>query len=183
MSKHQIAYALLNESLHIVASNSAMCHILETDQADLTDLYLPDVLMEIIGAEMLLVDLLTMPTESFVLPKVARFDENSGETRYYDLSISVAKDGESWLLVTAVDVTIQAALEQELRQQRNELQLAIKQKKEAEAALQKIRIEINMLKQKEELEQITNTDFFKDLKDKAQDMRGRHRRDRDEDTP
>lgn len=152
--KQSVGYALVDQNLNVLANNAALNEWIVGKVEWVVGQPLLELFPELIGLEEALHGLVQSQTEAVNLPKIYRAgDDEFG--RYFDLQIEPMFYFGSVLLVTAADVTAQAKLEQELRHERNELRLQIKERERAEAALQEshARLEIVVAARTAELKQ------------------------------
>jgi len=111
----RLALALVDAQLRLRHANATFCEWVGRDEID--GAWLPALLPALVGVEHHLFMLAMRGGTSFTIPYLAHNE------RFFDLSVEpvAAQDGESFLLITLFDVSDRARLEQELRQQRNEL--------------------------------------------------------------
>jgi signal transduction histidine kinase len=141
--KQSVGYALADQNFNILANNAAFNEWIVSKSEWVVGQSLLDLFPELIGLEEILRRLVHNEAEAIMLPKIYRPDEDEFG-RYFDLQIEPMFYFGSVLLVTAADVTAQAKLEQELRHERNELRLQIKERERAEEALQKSRARLEL---------------------------------------
>ena len=126
-----VGYALADESLTILTSNSHFNHWVEGQPEELAGQFLPNVIPELVGIEADLQRLFQQP-DVFTLSQIyrsPRFSVQAGGDNfghYLDVQIERFITAGITLLVMITDVTEQARLEFELRQERNELRLVVK---------------------------------------------------------
>ncbi|MFN8457451.1 MAG: ATP-binding protein [Anaerolineae bacterium] len=133
--KQSVGYALVDQNLNVLANNAALNEWVIGKSEWVVGQPLVELFPELIGLEESLRSLAQDQAEAITLPKIYRAgDDEFG--RYFDLQIEPMFYFGSVLLVTAADVTAQAKLEQELRHERNELRLQVKERQRAEEALQ-----------------------------------------------
>ncbi len=152
--KQSVGYALVDQNLNVLANNAALNEWIVGKTEWVVGQPLLELFPELIGLEESLHGLVQNQAEAISLPKIYRpGDDESG--RYFDLQVEPMFYFGSVLLLTAADVTPQAKLEQELRHERNELRLQIKERQRAEAALQQshARLEAAVAERTAELKQ------------------------------
>lgn len=116
--KHpRLALALTDAQLRVRHANATFCEWVGCDQIE--GAWLPDILPALVGVESHLFMLAMQGGDPFTIPYLAH------NGRFFDLTVEAIPEGEdeSLLLVTLLDVSDRARLEQELRQQRNELMI------------------------------------------------------------
>lgn len=119
VKKQNIAYALIDEQLHILASNEALPQWIAGSSNTTIQQSLLDLFPELIGVEDILRQLVDDPDTPFVLPQIQR-SLSEDNTRYFNLEIeSLAQFGRVLLLIIT-DVTTQTHLEQQLQQHEHE---------------------------------------------------------------
>ena len=134
-----IGYALVDENLIIMKSNSLIVEWSDIEVEKLEGCLLTDVFPELVGTESMLFDLLRQASIDGVdIPRVYRqiyraSADNFG--RYFDLRVEAFHADVATLLVIITDVTEKAHLEFMLRQERNELRLLMAKYKEIEEEL------------------------------------------------
>nr|WP_290665662.1 adenylate/guanylate cyclase domain-containing protein [Ardenticatena sp.] len=113
----RLALALADARLRLRHANATFCKWVGYDEID--GAWLPDLLPALVGVEHHLFMLAMQGGAPFTIPYLAH------NGRFFDLSIEpvAIQDSESFLLITLLDVSDRARLEQELRQQRNELMM------------------------------------------------------------
>jgi EAL domain-containing protein (putative c-di-GMP-specific phosphodiesterase class I) len=121
-----VGYALADERLTILTSNPGFNYWAAGRGDDLVGRPLPEVLPELVGVEDTLRQLIHKQDGTYNIPKIYRPSED-GFGRYFDLQVEPFLASEAILLVMVTDVTDQAHLEFELRQERNELRLNLYQ--------------------------------------------------------
>jgi hypothetical protein len=124
--KRKIGYVLTDEHLIITASSTAINQWVESKSDNLIDQFLPDVFPELIGVESILCGVAHSQEKGFTISKIYRPSSESPEGFgcYFDLQVEpFSENGGHGLLVITADVTEQAHVEFELRQERNELRL------------------------------------------------------------
>lgn len=121
----RIGYALVDESLTILTSNTCFNRWVEGQPANLTGYSLGQVLPEVIGVEEELRQLSRQTSGEFTLPEIYRPGHLPDWGYYLDVRIEPLGVAGATLLVTLTDVTEQALVEFELRQERNELRLKL----------------------------------------------------------
>jgi diguanylate cyclase (GGDEF)-like protein/PAS domain S-box-containing protein len=131
--KQNIAYALVGENLTVLSANDALKQWLKDSPEELLGHYLPDLLPELIGMEPFMRQLARQQDQNFTLAKIRRTSTTNDFDRYFDLEIKPHPDHDLLLIIT--DVTEEARMEQQLKQQRNELHLNIIERKRIEVAL------------------------------------------------
>ncbi|NEP84278.1 MAG: adenylate/guanylate cyclase domain-containing protein, partial [Okeania sp. SIO3B3] len=138
LNRLNVAYALINTEMTIIAINPVMAAQWHTSQTELIGQPLDNIIPEIVGMEDMLLMLLEDPEDRFPLSKLQRFDETHGRI-YFDLYFealpAALQTDPPLLLMTMVDMTEHGEMEQTLMQQRNELSLHIAERKRAETAL------------------------------------------------
>jgi nitrogen-specific signal transduction histidine kinase len=122
VKKQNIAYALVDEQLHILASNEALSQWAIGSSNNIIEQSLLELFPEMIGVEDILRQLAHDPDLPFVLPQIQRSSPD-GATRYFNLEIEPLPQFGHVLLVIITDVTAQTRLEQQLQQQQHELSL------------------------------------------------------------
>ena len=123
----EIAYAIVNRDGLILAYNPLLQARIEAP-GELTGRNLADFLPELAGWHE---SIFATFSESFTLPKVSRSTSRQPGI-YYDLRIEpLTEPAQTWL-VTLVDKTEEAHLQQKLAQERNELRLSIAKQQRAE---------------------------------------------------
>jgi signal transduction histidine kinase len=123
----EIAYALVNQDGLILAYNPRMQSWIEAP-GDLTGQNLVEFLPELAGWDE---SVFTTFAELFILPKICRSRPKQAEV-YFDLRVEPLLKPEQTWLVTLIDKTEEAYLQQRLVQERNELRLNYSQRKRAE---------------------------------------------------
>lgn len=121
----RIGYALVDENLIILTSNTSFNRWAEGQPGNLIGCSLSQVLPEIIGVEEELRQLSQLMTGEFTLPEIYRPGHLPDWGYYLDVRIEPLGVAGAALLVTLTDVTEQALVEFELRQERNELRLKL----------------------------------------------------------
>lgn len=119
-----IGYALVKDNLTILAHNSGFNNWFPGETNNLVEKNLTDLLPELLALEDELYRIAHDQAETLIIPKIYRPSEN-GFGHYFDLQIETFRSHEATLLVMLTDMTEQARLEFELRQERNELLLHI----------------------------------------------------------
>jgi nitrogen-specific signal transduction histidine kinase len=117
--KQNIAYALVDEQLCILASNEALPQWATSSSGTVIQQSLLDLFPELIGVEDILHQLVYDPDTPFVLPQIQR-SLPDGETRYFTLEIEPLPQFGRVLLLIITDITAQAHLEQQLQQHQHE---------------------------------------------------------------
>lgn len=120
----KIAYALVDEQAVILNVNDLMQRWIE-NHPELVGQNLFDVLPELMGWTEDLLTTVRANQESFTIPQIHRDFSNGRGHRYFDLQIEFLAELDGVFLITLVDITEQALLQQNLIHQRNELQLDI----------------------------------------------------------
>lgn len=152
--KQSVGYALVDQNLNVLANNAALNEWVVSKSEWVVGQPLLELFPELIGIEESLHSLAQNQAEAITLPKIYRPGEDEFG-RYFDLQIEPMFYFGSVLLVTAANVTAQAKLEQELRHERNELRLQVKERERAEEALQQshARLEVTVAERTVELKQ------------------------------
>ncbi len=133
---HETGYALVNNDLIIIGSNRALHQWLIDVPIDLTGQLLTNVFPMLIGDEDRLLELINKPqTEPLIISQISHYTADEPDC-YFELQVDSCDYVNATLLITAIDVTESAYLEQTLRQERNELRLQLIERKKVETALQ-----------------------------------------------
>ncbi len=140
-NSQEIGYALINKDLFILKSNNALHQWITKESPDLTGELLTDIFPILIGYEDELEALIKNKQKPIIIPQIYAHE------RYFDLEIDSCGYVEASLLLSTVDVTTSAQLEQALRQERNELRLELIKRKRAEAALEKSMLALQKAKE------------------------------------
>ncbi|MDM8527645.1 EAL domain-containing protein [Anaerolineales bacterium HSG24] len=124
----KMAYALVDERLVVTTYNSDIERWVDSyhHNRNLVGLHLLDIFPEIIGLEDYLHEMLFASRRGLTVPKIHR-PSPDGFGYYFDLQIEPFLETGPNLLVATSDVTDQARLELDLRQERNELRLKIRE--------------------------------------------------------
>jgi len=131
----ETAYALINKDLTILANSTALYNWLLDTTVDLKGQPLNQIFPMLVGYEDLLQNLLQdQVTKPIIITQIHHYTE-SGENLYFHLQIEQCQCANAALLLTLTDITATSRLEQELRQERNELLLQIREREKAEIAL------------------------------------------------
>jgi signal transduction histidine kinase len=124
VQERKIAFALVDRDLNVVKVDGALSAFDDLD-ASCVGHPLVDLAPEFVGCEDVLIDILDGGLTQFQLAKVNR-ETDSGETVYVDLTELPYRDASGQiggLIHVVQEVTETGLLEQQLSQQRNELQL------------------------------------------------------------
>ena len=129
-TRQNVGYALVDEELTILTYNEVFNRWIEGDTDDLIGRTLSDFFPELVGIEDTLYQLAHRQGKAFTFPKVYRSTLNEEAPSdpsgfYFDLQIEPFLESGASLLITVADVTEQAHIEQQLRQELNELRLKI----------------------------------------------------------
>ncbi len=124
VQRQKIAYVLADEQLTIVANNAAVRQWVDGEFDTLVGQFLPHVFPELIGVEDVLHQLAHNQVQTFTIPRIYRSAADDFG-RYFDLQIEPFLAVGVSLLVMAIDITAEAHLEFELRQERNKLRLSV----------------------------------------------------------
>lgn len=119
VKKQNIAYALVDEQLCILASNEALPQWAASRSTTIIHQSLLELFPELVGVEDILRQLVYDPDTPFVLPQIQRSLPN-GETRYFTLEIEPLPQFGHVLLLIITDVTAQTHLQQQLQQHQYE---------------------------------------------------------------
>jgi signal transduction histidine kinase/FixJ family two-component response regulator len=135
---HETGYALVNKELTIIGNNQALRRWLSADAPiDLSNQLITEVFGVLIGYEEILQKLIqNQNTQPLIIYQIYH-QTSDGKECYFDLQVESCLPLDGILLLTTKDVTESSRLEQELRQERNELRLEMIQRKRVEAELQK----------------------------------------------
>ena len=134
---HLIGYALADQQLNILKCNTILSRWLEVSGSTLIGQGLLNAFPELVGLEDSLALLAAGREPGLTLSLVQRVI--AGRERYFDLQLESGLPFGGEILLTMTDVTDQARLEQQLTQQRNELRLRIVEQERTEAALHRLR--------------------------------------------
>ncbi|MDM8527105.1 PAS domain-containing protein [Anaerolineales bacterium HSG24] len=143
VQNQNIAYALADENLVIMSHNDHFQQWVIIDECmDIPGQFLPYVFPELCGIEDILHDIAhstppARPEKTYVIPKIYR-PNCTDFGRYFNLQVEPGHNFGVALLITITDIPkSEANLEQQLRQQRNELRLSIVERERAEEELRK----------------------------------------------
>ncbi|MCB0210086.1 MAG: PAS domain S-box protein [Anaerolineae bacterium] len=127
-------YAVIDTDLDIRSNNARFKDWIEDDFTSLVGKPITEALPELIGLEDSLQRMLNDQEDILKLSKIYRpaLEDND---RYFNLQIEPLHASDSLLLARIVDVTAEAHLESELRNESNKLRLNIEQREQAEHAL------------------------------------------------
>lgn len=128
-------YAVFDEELKIRSSNAKFKEWIEGEPESISGLLIIDTLPELIGLEGDLQQMLQTQTGMIRLPKIYRAARQGESNRYFNLQIEPLHASNALLLARIMDVTAEAQLELELRDESNKLRLNIEQRQLAEQAL------------------------------------------------
>jgi signal transduction histidine kinase/CheY-like chemotaxis protein len=132
----ETGYALVNKDFIIIESNRALHQWLVEAPTDLTGQLLTDIFPVLIGDEDRLLELINKPqTDPLIISQIGHHTADEQDC-YFELQVDSCDYVNASLLVTTIDVTESAYLEQTLRQERNELRLQLIERKKVEVALQ-----------------------------------------------
>ncbi|MCB0191295.1 MAG: PAS domain S-box protein [Anaerolineae bacterium] len=129
-----VGYAVVDTNLHIRSSNDRFKDWIEDDFESLAGQTITDVLPELMGLEGRLQQMIHQHTGIVKLSKIYR-PAAEGSGRYFNLQVEPLHASDSLLLARINDVTTEAQLEIELRNESNKLRLNIEQREQAERAL------------------------------------------------
>ncbi|RMG97666.1 MAG: GHKL domain-containing protein [Chloroflexi bacterium] len=132
---NKLAHALIDSEFQILAINVTMREWLANEVTEWVGVKVTAVFPELVGNEESLCAILNGEEKQLILPKIYRPGSQDTFGRYFDLQVESALQREKCLLLTLIDVTEQAKLEQMLRQQRNELRLEMEQRKKLQLEL------------------------------------------------
>ncbi len=134
---HETGYALVNNKLTIIGNNQALRRWLSANAPiDLSNQLITEVFGVLIGYEEILQKLIkNKNTQPLIIYQIYH-QTIDGEDCYFDLQVESCQPLDGILLLTTKDVTESSRLEQELRQERNELRLEMIQRQRIEAELQ-----------------------------------------------
>jgi class 3 adenylate cyclase len=118
--QQKIAYLVVDDDLKVVTHSQNVTEWIEGDGADFQGAYLPDLVPELLGVEVVLKGLSESLGETFELPDVHRLSQD-GQDSYFALRAEPLAAGA--IQVVLSDVTEYTSQTQEMQQQRNELRL------------------------------------------------------------
>jgi signal transduction histidine kinase/DNA-binding NarL/FixJ family response regulator len=134
---HETGYALVNKNLTIIGNNKALFRWLsDNTPIDLSNQLITEVFSVLVGYEEVLQKLIQdKNTQPLIIYQIYHHTTD-GKNYYFDLQVESCQPLDAILLLTTKDVTESSLLEQELRQERNELRLEMIQRKRVEVELQ-----------------------------------------------
>ena len=122
IERHNIAYLLVDEQLHITYASAKVDSWLNTDPDKLTGISALEYFPELVENEEAFKRLEKGSRRGYLLPRVER-SAPDGQTRFYDLYVEATPPPNEGYLILLSDVTEPALLMQKLATQRNELRL------------------------------------------------------------
>jgi len=136
-SQSMVGYALVDHNLIILENNQAFSQwqLLEIQGNHLAGQLLTDIFPVLIGYEEWLEALITKETTTPLIIYQICFENKEHHSSYFNLQIESCYLSVAALRVIIVDVTTSTLLEQELRQEQNELRLQIIEREKIETAL------------------------------------------------
>lgn len=115
-----VTYLLVGQDLTVTACGPDLEFWALAAEANLTGQALTELVIELVGVEALLQEILDGSREKLALPNLSR-PAAGGELRYFDLHVSLCSALDSTLIVILTDVSERARDRQRIWQQRNEL--------------------------------------------------------------
>ncbi|MCA9961884.1 MAG: hypothetical protein KC443_22755 [Anaerolineales bacterium] len=132
-----VEYARLTPELIVAFASPGFATVLPQPMAVIEGQPLSDVLWEFAGLEDALTAVFQQERPIFTLERINR-TQAAGGSRYFDFHVTHLSVPEPGLLLVAEDVTAWGALEQELVQERNELDLLQRRLAQANEQLQRL---------------------------------------------
>lgn len=117
----KIAYAIFDKNLRLTRFSQSLRQINPAFLIE-KEIELWDMFPELIGSEEIVDEILYSKKKKYVLEKLSIFSEND-DSRYYNLTLLPLKSHPPGLLCIVSDTTNETTLEQEIRQQKYEIEL------------------------------------------------------------
>ncbi len=121
LHEKKIAYAVFDKNLRLTRFSQSLKQINPAFLIEKTN-ELWDIFPELVGSEEVIEEILGSRKKKYLLEKLSIFTE-IGDKRHYNLTLLPLKGHPTGLLCVVADTTIETSLEQEIRQQKYEIEL------------------------------------------------------------